>query len=76
VTVTARRADRLEELVAGLRRGLAVPCDLGRAEDLERPVAATLEAFGRVDVLVNNAGMAYTGPAEDEPWTRSAPSWR
>jgi 7-alpha-hydroxysteroid dehydrogenase len=38
------------------RRALAVPCDVMKREDLERVVARTLEEFGRIDVLVNNAG--------------------
>jgi 7-alpha-hydroxysteroid dehydrogenase len=38
------------------RRALAVRTDVTQTEDLERLVAATLEEFGRVDVLVNNAG--------------------
>ena len=63
---SARRADRLERLVGGLSRGVAVPCDLGLPEQLERPVAAALEAFSPVDVLVNNAGMSFTGAAEEE----------
>ncbi len=68
VVVTARRRDRLEGLVAELGDdALAVPCDLGRVEELDRPVAAGLEHFGRVDVLVNNAGVSHVGPAEDEP---------
>ena len=66
VVVTARRADRLEGLVAELGDALAVPCDLGRTDELRRPIAAALERFGRVDVLVNNAGVSDVGPAEDE----------
>ena len=42
------------------RRGLAVVTDVMEAEDLERLVAAAVERFGRLDVLVNNAG--GTGP--------------
>ena len=38
------------------RRALAVPTDVMKTEDLQKLVDATLEAFGRVDVLVNNAG--------------------
>ena len=38
------------------RRALAVRTDVMRTEDLEALVRATLDAFGRVDVLVNNAG--------------------
>ena len=38
------------------RRALAVKTDVMQTEDLERLVRATLDAFGRIDVLVNNAG--------------------
>ncbi len=42
------------------RRALAVPTDVLKTADLEALVASTLDGFGRVDVLVNNAG--GTGP--------------
>lgn len=64
VAVAARTRADLDETVSGIeargRRGLAVPTDVTRTEDLERLVAATLAAFGRIDLLVNNAG--GTGP--------------
>jgi citronellol/citronellal dehydrogenase len=46
-------------------RGLAVRCDVGDAGDLDKLVARTVERFGRVDVLVNNA-MAPTRGRFDE----------
>ncbi len=46
------------------RRGLAVPTDLSRPEQVETMVARTLEAFGRVDVLVNNAAITFAGDLE------------
>jgi len=67
VAITARRKERLERLAGDLDGALAITCDLARTEELERPVAETVGAFGRIDVLVNNAGVSYTGPAEDEP---------
>src|SRR4029450_10236124 len=45
-----------EEVRRRGRRALAVRTDVMRTEDLEALVLATLGAFGRVDVLVNNAG--------------------
>ncbi len=52
---------------------LAVPADLNRAEDIEHVVAATVERFGALDILVNNSG----GPAigrfpdlSDDDWVR------
>jgi 7-alpha-hydroxysteroid dehydrogenase len=48
------------EIRARGRRALVVPCDVMRTEALEGLVAATLAAFGRLDLLVNNAG--GTGP--------------
>ena len=59
VVVAARSMDALEETTEAVRaaggRALPVPCDVGRAEDIERCVAAAVETFGGVDILVNNA---------------------
>ena len=68
VVVAARRADRLEAIAAELgERVLPVACDVGVDADCERLVATTVDRFGRLDVLVNNAGTSVTIPAEDEP---------
>lgn len=60
VTISARGKDALEASAAEMReRGrsvLAVPCDVTSQEQVERLIAATLKQFGRIDVLVNNAG--------------------
>ena len=60
VVVAARRADRLEEL-AGEIGGLAVPCDVGDWDQVQHLVAKTVEWGGRIDVMVNNAGVGTFG---------------
>ncbi len=66
--LTARRADRLhalaQELTAGGGRALALACDVTVDGDLERAVAAAREAFGRLDVVVANAGFGVVGPVQ------------
>ncbi|MDQ7840346.1 MAG: SDR family oxidoreductase [bacterium] len=57
VVLVARRAERLEQLAAGLPDCLVVPADLTRREDIARIVEATLARYGTIDVLVNNAGL-------------------
>ena len=45
----------VEEIARRGGRGLAVRCDVGRADDLRNVVERTMERFGRLDVLINNA---------------------
>jgi meso-butanediol dehydrogenase/(S,S)-butanediol dehydrogenase/diacetyl reductase len=57
--IRADNAERVAGEVKALgRRALALPCDVTRQADVDRAAAAALEAFGRLDVLVNNAGVA------------------
>jgi NAD(P)-dependent dehydrogenase (short-subunit alcohol dehydrogenase family) len=73
----ARRADRLEDtrkLVEGLgRRAVTVTTDVSSPDDCTGMVAAAVDAFGKVNVLVNNAGVSSAVPATretPEQWTQ------
>ena len=70
VVLTARRADRLEALAAELPGAYPLAADMEDDADRERLVAAVLERFGRVDVLVNNAGVGGSVAVEDEQLDR------
>jgi NADP-dependent 3-hydroxy acid dehydrogenase YdfG len=71
VVLAARSQDALEELAAelgGPDRALAMRCDVTEWADHEALVAATLEAFGRIDVAFANAGFgAKRGFLEESP---------
>jgi NAD(P)-dependent dehydrogenase (short-subunit alcohol dehydrogenase family) len=71
VALGARRVGRLEEtrkLVEGAgRRAIAVATDVAKPEDCQALVDAAMQAFGRVDVLVNNAGVGGGVPATPPP---------
>jgi NAD(P)-dependent dehydrogenase (short-subunit alcohol dehydrogenase family) len=70
LVLAARRADRLEK-TRGLvqergQRALAVTADVAQPEDAQAVVDAAMNEFGRVDVLVNNAGKGTAVPATRE----------
>jgi len=62
VVLAARREERLVALAAELPKALAVPTDVTRPGALEHLVEATLSAYGRIDVLVNDAGQGLHVP--------------
>ena len=67
VVLAARRADRLEALAADLHDALPVPCDLGDPAAAHALVQTALDHYGRIDVVVNNAGIGVPHPATDQP---------
>jgi NAD(P)-dependent dehydrogenase (short-subunit alcohol dehydrogenase family) len=68
VVAAARRLDRLEALVASLpgKDHLAVRCDLDQAADIQALVDTTMQRYGVIHVLVNNAGYHKPKPVENE----------
>jgi NAD(P)-dependent dehydrogenase (short-subunit alcohol dehydrogenase family) len=65
VVLAARREDRIRQLAAGLGDALAVGCDVTDAGQVADAVRATMDKFGRLDVLVNNAGQGLTASIEE-----------
>jgi len=77
LVLAARRLDRLDALVAEIAAGggqaIAVQTDVTVKADADAMIAAALKAFGRVDVLVNNAGLMAIAPmsaVKTDEWDR------
>lgn len=77
VALIGRRQEVAQQLADELRadghQAIAVGCDVADGEQVRASIAATVEAFGSLSILVNNAGMVDVCPLheyDDERWTR------
>jgi NADP-dependent 3-hydroxy acid dehydrogenase YdfG len=68
VAVCARRSDRLAALVQRIEtagaKALALPCDMTQESEAIKAVGDTVSKFGRIDILINSAGVMQTGGIE------------
>lgn len=68
LVLAARRTDKIERIVADITgsggKAIAVETDVTRLQDMQRLAKAAIAAFGRIDVLVNNAGLMPLSPLE------------
>lgn len=77
VALLARRLDRLEEVAADIekfgRKALPVACDVTQEEQIKDAVQKIADTFGKIDILLNNAGTAVRGAVHEmtlEEWNR------
>ncbi|MFV0258405.1 MAG: SDR family NAD(P)-dependent oxidoreductase [Acidimicrobiales bacterium] len=66
LVITARRADRLETLAAALPGTVVVAGDMTDPATAEAAVAAAVDRYGGIDIVVNNAGISRVLPAVDD----------
>ncbi len=72
VALVSRSADKLKALVTEIKtissvQAKSFPIDLGVVEQVSPQIKGIIEEFGAIDVLVNNAGMGYTGSLNQMP---------
>lgn len=72
VAMIDRDAETLMAAAAELETALPVVCDVSQPEQVEAMAAQVRDAFGRVDALINNAGVADFGPIRETDFAR----WR
>ena len=74
IVVCSRKLENCEQAAHGIEKlgvkALGLAADVTRPDQVEAVKEATLKKFGRVDVLINNAGKAWVAPAEEMPLER------
>lgn len=65
LVLAGRTQDKLAETAAVCRDAIAIPCDMAEPEQVARLVPGALERFGRLDAVINNAGLATLLPIDE-----------
>lgn len=65
VAITARHTEQISDLVEDHEQAIALPLDVTKKDQVKDAVKTALDKFGRIDVLVNNAGYGYFGAIEE-----------
>lgn len=78
VCLLARRAEKIEDLAKEIEslgvKAIAIKCDVTKEEEIKTAVEAIINRFGRIDILLNNAGIAVRGGVDtlsEEDWDKS-----
>ena len=76
VALVARSEDAIANLAGELRaRSIAIPCDVSRYWEMSKAVDATVETFGGLDILINNAGViepiSHLMTSDPESWSHA-----
>lgn len=71
VVVCSRKKAACDETAEKIREmgrnTLSIACDVTRPDEVERVVEDTVQAFGKIDILINNAGISWGAPLEEYP---------
>jgi len=71
VMLSDMNQEKLDEAIAGLKdlgyEVSGIRCDVTSEKDIEEAIEHTVSEYGRLDIVINNAGMQYVSPIEDFP---------
>lgn len=77
VVICSRKVERCQEVAHQIEslgvKALALRCDIHQEEEIEQVIKETIQAFGKIDILVNNSGRTWGAPVEElkvEDWKK------